>query len=144
MRRRSDLYFVIGIVCYVFPAFAVVFKQEAGWVESNVHNPAFDVFNIVPFSHVAAFTDRYLPVFYIMAVPTLWSFLASFNQLDLKPFFKTFLQFLATLCVFFVIPTLTWPIGNTYYETLDFYMGQLSLVGMFFLLFLYMHWRPKV
>jgi hypothetical protein len=150
-RRKADIYFVLALACYAFPAVAVLFKQEAGWILSNVapHSYIFDNhrytydFAYLPFSQMAMFTDRYLPAFYAMAVPALWLFLSSFNALSLRPPFKTLLQFIAVLVIFFAIPSLTWPIGSTYYETLDFYMGQLSLIGAFFLLFFFMLWRGK-
>lgn len=134
--NRSDFYFLLGLCFYVLPAFAVIFKQENVWAV-NPGDQSIDL----PLKAVALFTDRYLPAFYIGAVPAIFFLFLSFNSSTIKPLQKTILSSGTALAVFFVVPSLTWPIGNLYYETLDFYMGQLSLVLMFFVLFLFMLWR---
>lgn len=134
--KRPDLYFFIGLTFYAFPAFAVVMKQEAVVAFAQPTMP-------LPFIDVAMFTDRYLPAFYLCAVPALAFFFLSFAYLGSTPFRQALLCFFGAFAVFFAIPSLTWPVGDTYYESLSFYMGQISLILIFLTSSIYFHFRRE-
>ena len=76
-----------------------------------------------------------------MALPALWFFFLSFSNLE--PFNRALLSFCSTLGIFFAIPSLTWPLGSVYYETLAFYMGQLSLIVMFITVALFLRYDSQ-
>lgn len=134
--KRPNLYFLLGLGFYAFPAFAVVMKQEAVVTFAQPTMP-------LPFTQIAIFTDRYLPAFYLCAIPALAFLFLSFAYLGATPFRQAMLCFFGAFAVFFAIPSLTWPIGDTYYETLQFFMGQLSIILAFLTTALYFTFRGK-
>lgn len=138
--NKSKLALVFGLLCYSIPEIAVIFKQENVWIgvctEAGFCNLSLDP---IPFSGFALFTDRYLPAFYLFAVPALFLLFYSINELKSSSLDKTVLSSLITLSVFFALPNLMWWNGDVYYETLDFYMGQISLILMFFTILLFYH-----
>lgn len=129
---RPALYFLLGLAFYAFPAFAVVMKQT---VVVTLAEPTMPL----PFTQTAIFTDRYLPAFYLCAIPALAFLFLSFAYLPTTPFKRALLSFFGAYSVFFAIPSLTWPIGNTYYESLSFFMGQVSLILIFLTTVLFFH-----
>lgn len=64
-------------------------------------------------------------------VPAIFFTFLSFAYIKTNPLPKTLLYLVATLAVFLAVPDLTWNTGDVYYETLKFYMGQVSLVCEF-------------
>ena len=128
--KRADSCFLLGLGFYAFPAFAVAMKQTAVVMFAEPTMP-------LPFTEIARFTDRYLPAFYLCAIPSLAFLFLSFAYLNLSPVRLALLSFVGAYAVFFAIPSLTWPIGNTYYETLSFYLGQVSLILIFLTTLLY-------
>ena len=136
--NRYHAAFLAGLAFYVFPALAVVFKMQAVWYLPCPEGSCA----VAPFVGLAIFTERYLPAFYSFALPAMFFLLLGTSKIadHLK---RTLVAFLAVFAVMFAIPNLTWPLGNVYYETLQFYMGQLSIVLMFFTVMLYVRWAKQ-
>ncbi len=120
---RVAIPFVIGWLLYGMALLVPITSSLSLW--------AIYTQSDIPFKASILFIDFNTPAFMLSAFPAVGLLFYSYAYLKLPPIQSAIVHFLTTMSLITALPDMIFPIGDGFYENLDYLFGIVSLMLAF-------------